>query len=140
MLAPFMLTAIAVATVLVVLYVVLAFALPTSWTMDAAGLTLRSAAALGIRIRIPWTEVASIGCGTELVYRTTLESMNLDARITRRRHVTLVRRAGTRAVQFTPRDIADFERQLHSVLAGQPDWSIDESGWHHRGLPTGANR
>jgi hypothetical protein len=124
-----------VLVLVVLLYVALATALPTSWTVDAEGLTLRSATALGVRIRIPWTDVASIGCGTELVYRTTLASMNLDARIAWQRHATLVRRSGKRAVQFTPRDIAGFERQLEVVLGSRYDWSLDKSGWHHGALP-----
>jgi len=117
--------------VLIVLYVVLATVLATSWKMDADGLTLRSAATVGIRMRIAWTTVASIACGTERVYRTSLESMNLDARITRQRHVTLVRNDGKRAVQFTPRHIVDFERQLQVVLGSRSDWSLHEARWHH---------
>ena len=73
----------------------------------------------------------SIGLGTQLAYHTTLEAMNLDARIRWLRHVTLVRRGGIRAVQFTPRDIAQFERQLGSLLGERSDWALDESGWRH---------
>ena len=133
------LAGVAVLIGLVVLYLVLAAALTTSWKLDDAGLTLRSAAVLGARICIPWSDVVSIGFGTTFVYHTTLESMNLDGRIIAQRHVTLVRRS-KRAVQFTPRDIADFERQLQRDLGSKSDWSHHESCWHHSAPPIATGR
>jgi hypothetical protein len=136
---PLVLLVAAVPPGLVLLYAVLATALPTSWTIDSAGLTLRSAAVLGIPIRIAWTDIVSIGFDTRLVHHTTLKSMNLDGRIMVQRHVTLVR-SNNRAVQFTPRGIEEFESQLLSFLGRQPDWSRRDASWYHGALPSGTGR
>lgn len=77
-------------------------------------------------------ERGGIGLGTQLVYHTTLQAMNLDGRVMLGRHVTLVRRDGKRAVQFTPTDIDGFERRLGNVLGARSGWRFDESGWLHR--------
>jgi hypothetical protein len=129
-----MVVAAAVLAPLVVIYAVLGFVRPTSWAMDATGLTLRSTVVLGARVRIPWTDVVSLTLGTKLVYRTNLQSLNLDGRIVWSRHVTMIRRGAARAVQFTPQDIEGFEQQLPLVL-GQLGWSRLETGWQQDPQP-----
>jgi hypothetical protein len=124
------LIAAAAVTLVVVGYVAFASARPTAWTMDAEGLTLRSALVLGSRVSIRWTEVASISFDTTLMFRSKRESIDLDGRIAWARHVTLVRRGRARAVQFTSRDLDEFERQLWVAVRAQRGWSGVGTDWH----------
>jgi len=108
-------------------YVVLAVVSYTGWSVDSAGLALRSTALLRFPLRVAWEEmvrIQTVGWGGGVA------ALKLDGRYLFQRHVTLVRRRGlTSRIRFTPRDIDAFEAALLARLADNPEWKQTQTGW-----------
>ncbi len=113
-------------------YAVLAVVSYTGWSMDSAGLALRSTALLRLPLRLAWGEILRIQTAG---WGGGWAALKLDGRYLFQRHVTVIRRGGiTSRIRFTPRDIDVFEAALRARLAGDPQWERTQVGWERRAM------